>query len=360
MDSSKNSDTQFLVWFGLDVSKDSFTAAAYNSLDRKVLCPDEKQFAMDRDGVRCFLKWRRKVVGEIAGGACGISSGIAMEATGSSSAELAELVLKADRLAHVAVCNPCQISHYIRSFTDQKEDHTDAEYIARFGFDRQPEEWRRPPEEVARIRELAMQRNKYVSIRAALTNRGYTLKCKDAVKSNRKVIECLEKEIASLTDRMADIAGSNADIRSEVELMTTVPGIGALSAVVIYGLLGSLRQYTRRQLSALSGLSPSKRQSGKTLDTSRMSKRGPGSLRQLLFLDSTSATGGIRALVELRTRILAQENSTRMRAKCACMRKLLLIARAVVVSGKAFDPNHKSVHPANKIEEIPKKCEKTA
>lgn len=360
MESSENSGIQFLAWFGIDVSKDSFTAAAYNSLDRKVTLPEEKQFELSRDGVRRFLRWRRNAIREMAGEFGGMSSGIAMEATGGHSTRLAELILKADGTAHVAICNPAFISHYIRSFTEQKSDGKDAEYIARYGFERQPAEWRRPPEEVARMREFAMQRDKYVSIRTALKNRGGTLKFKESIASGERVIKCLDKEIGDMTMKMERVAQSNAEIWDEVMLMTTVPGVAVLSAVVIYGLLGSLRQYTRGQLSALSGLNPLNRQSGKSLNTSRMSKRGPSSLRQILYLDSTPAIMCIRELAEQRDRILAHENSTKMGAKCACMRKLLMIVRGVVVSGKPFEPNHKSVRPAINNEEKTKKCEKTA
>jgi hypothetical protein len=44
----------------------------------------------------------------------------------------------------------------------------------------------------------------------------------------------------------------------------------------------------------------------------------------------------------LKDRLDAQENSSKMRSRCACMRKMLLICRAVVVSGKPFDKSYNS------------------
>ena len=57
MDTSKKSGNQFPVWFGIDVSKDSFTAAC-DSFDRREFRLDEGGFGMDSNGVRSFLRWR--------------------------------------------------------------------------------------------------------------------------------------------------------------------------------------------------------------------------------------------------------------------------------------------------------------
>jgi len=48
--------------------------------------------------------------------------------------------------------------------------------------------------------------------------------------------------------------------------------------------------------------------------------------------------------------LLARENSCKMTARCACMRKLLLIVKGVVDSGVPYDPNYqqkKQKNPSN-------------
>jgi hypothetical protein len=58
----------------------------------------------------------------------------------------------------------------------------------------------------------------------------------------------------------------------------------------------------------------------------------------------------IPTLKNLRERLLARENSRKMTARCACMRKLLLIIKGVVDSGIPYDPNFQQ-----KKQEISKK-----
>jgi transposase len=52
------------------------------------------------------------------------------------------------------------------------------------------------------------------------------------------------------------------EIRGEIDLMCTFPGVSFISACNIIAELGSLKQYSARELSALSGLAPRIRESG--------------------------------------------------------------------------------------------------
>ena len=58
--------------------------------------------------------------------------------------------------------------------------------------------------------------------------------------------------------------------------------------------------------------------------------------RQILYLDSIVAVSKIPYLQDLFNRIVAR-GKCKMCARCACMRKLLLIMRAFVVQEKPFD-----------------------
>jgi hypothetical protein len=51
---------------------------------------------------------------------------------------------------------------------------------------------------------------------------------------------------------------------------------------------------------------------------------------------------------QFHARLLARPDSSKMTAKCACMRKLLLILHAMVVTDTKFDPNHKSEKTSKK------------
>ena len=125
--------------------------------------------------------------------------------------------------------------------------------------------------------------------------------------------------------------------------------------------MGSLADYSRKQLSAMSGVCPTTQQSGTSLHKGGLSKRGPAGLRRILFLDAGQTIARSKAMNEFHGRMLAKPDSSKMSAKVACMRKLLLVLRGIVVSKKPFDPNHVSKKPDFKKEgENPEKMEKTA
>jgi len=336
------------VWFGLDVSKESFTAARFHGLTKEASRPKEKSFPLKKEGVAAFLKWRKSFGEKL------LEDAVAMEATGPYTGRLCRLLLAAAPALRVSVCNPLSVSLYTKSHTPAKGDGTDAVYIAMFACDRQPREWRVPDRDQAHLRALENERKKLVELRTGLSNLGQTIEFKDVAKINREMIEEVEKRMERIEAAMKEIIKSRRDIAEEIALLDSVPGIGFTSAAAIYAMLGSLKQYTRKELSALSGVCPANAQSGKSLKKSRIDRRGPSHLRQILFCDSKWATR-IPSVKALKDRLDAQENSSRMRSRCACMRKMLLVCRAVVVSGKPFD---KSYNASNSLQESDEKSEK--
>ena len=118
--------------------------------------------------------------------------------------------------------------------------------------------------------------------------------------------------------------------------MTTMPGTGFISAYTILAEIGSLKQYTAKELSALSGLAPRIIESGSSVHSSFLSRRSSGRLRQILYLDSVPGLPKIPVLQEFQQRLITKEKK-KMTARCACMRKMLLILRSMVVHKKPFD-----------------------
>jgi len=319
-------------WFGLDVSKKSFTAAFYNGI------PDGSKsevptFESNQKGVKSFLSWRKKQI------AAGFPSGIVMESTSYHSRDLANLLQKQDNSLHVSVCNARSVSYYIKSHVPHKTDKSDAVLIARYGHDFQPPRMKVRPREEKLLKELVSERMKLVNIKTMLSNKNNSLEFKDVRAINKDVLNCLKKKIKELDKRIAEAGKQTVEMNEEIELLDTIPGIARLSASVIYAELGSLKQYTRKQLSGMSGLYPRITQSGSSVKKSKLAKTGSAYLRQILFLDVNHAMGNIPALVALRKRLLARDNTCKMTARCACMRKLLLIAKGVVDSGIPYDPN---------------------
>jgi len=117
--------------------------------------------------------------------------------------------------------------------------------------------------------------------------------------------------------------------------MQTIPGVGPVTAFALTAELGNLKKYTRQELSAMSGLAPRLRESGTSVKSSRISKRGPVCVRKLMFMCTNHSIRKIPYLNDMYTR-LTLGGKAKLQAKCACMRMLLLIIRSVVVHERPY------------------------
>jgi hypothetical protein len=98
------------------------------------------------------------------------------------------------------------------------------------------------------------------------------------------------------------------------------------------------KQYSAKELSSLSGLAPRIKESGSSVHASYMSRRSSGRLRQILYLDSMIGVKNIPVLQEFHQRLL-EKGKKKMTARCACMRKMLLILRSIVVHQRPYRPD---------------------
>ena len=92
----------------------------------------------------------------------------------------------------------------------------------------------------------------------------------------------------------------------------------------------------------MSGLNPVRKQSGTSVNSTHLSKKGSPLVRRFLHMCSKTALPRIPALQDLYDRLLAKGN-TRMQARCAVMRKMLLILRGMVIADKEFDKNYQNI-----------------
>ena len=349
-----------VLWIGVDVSKKTFTAAARLPWEEKAVYPkDSAEFENNRAGARRLCKWIGELEKEHGG-----PFGVAMETTGPHSLKLHGNLKKTRPGLHVAMCNPLSVSYYMRSLGINKTDKADAAAIARYAAHIRPCKYREPSRDEAELTRLTRDRTFMVDSRTQYKNRLGGEADARSRERIRRVIKALDKEIDGIDREIAEYiaAKASAECRNEIELMQSVPGVRTNSAAVLYGELGPLSGYTRKQLSAMSGICPTTLQSGTSLHKGGLSKRGSKWLRRILFLDSMQNIHGSPAMAAFHGKMLSKPDSTTMGARVACMRKLLLVLRGIVVSGKPFDPNHVSVRPAflDKEQKNPEKSDVTA
>lgn len=122
-------------------------------------------------------------------------------------------------------------------------------------------------------------------------------------------------------------------------LVVTIPGVGPRTAEAIVTTLDIAGRFKNsRQVSAYAGLTPRRYQSGAMDRQGRISKRGNPHLRRAL---NQAAWSAVRCNPQLRAvflRISGGGKSRKKQAIVAVMRKLLVLAWAMLRDGKVYQP----------------------
>jgi transposase len=130
------------------------------------------------------------------------------------------------------------------------------------------------------------------------------------------------------------------------ELLTSIPGIGDLTASILLAEIGDVSDYDNaRQLAAYAGLTPSERSSGTSVKgKTRLSCTGNVRMRKALYMPAVVAMRHNPLLKAMSERLLGR-GKVKMQVIGALMRKLVHLAFGILKSQKPFDPNYAIATP---------------
>jgi transposase len=119
----------------------------------------------------------------------------------------------------------------------------------------------------------------------------------------------------------------------------SVPEFGAKTIAVLRAELGDVARFARaEQLIAYCGLDPTVRESGKWRGMRKISKRGSGEVRRLLYMATLRSIRTAGSAFGGYYRHLTEHGVGKMSAIMAVMRKMLLVAYRLLKSGGRYDP----------------------
>lgn len=325
------------IWCGIDVAKDKLSVALDVKPECKVREIAQMDFVRDINGVRDMLDWC-STFGVRQQDLC-----ILMEATGQYSRELLQWFQNNFPDIHVTMGNPRRIKHFIESCNlGNKTDKLDSMAIARMGTVQKPEKTHLPPVEYLQLQELVRTRDELVTKMRSLEVSCSAMpdQASFAARTLQHVVKVMAVELKKLEDEILNFVQRMPEIWAIVKRMCTMPGIGVISACTILSELGPFSpKHTRSMFSAYTGLQPVLKKSGTSVDSVKLSKSGSVLLRKVLYLCSLHATRKIPSLASLYSRILMKGKKP-LTARCACMRKMLLILRSMVLNQRNFDPKY--------------------
>jgi transposase len=126
------------------------------------------------------------------------------------------------------------------------------------------------------------------------------------------------------------------DLAARFDLVESVPGIGARTALCIVIRMPELGQVSREQIAALAGLAPFVQQSGKH-DGQAHIAGGRARVRRALYNAALASAFRWNPALKLFYARLTAAGKSHKSALTACARKLLLFANAVVARGTPWE-----------------------
>ena len=262
---------------------------------------------------------------------------VCMEATGTYWERVAEYLAGLGML--VSVINPAQIKAFAASrLVRTKTDKVDAQLIADFAHERQPEPWLAPSSAEQALRAMVLRLEALQAMRQQESNRLDVARA--AVRQGIvDHITWLDGQIKELIRAIKRHIDDDPDLRGKRELLDTIPGLGERTIPVLLSYYANPERFdSAKQAVAFAGLDPRQHESGSSVrGKPRMSKVGHSFLRKAMYMP---------AMVTVYRTDWGKRFGQRLRAAGkakkliigAMMRKLVHVAFGVLRSGKIFDP----------------------
>jgi transposase len=316
-------------YLGVDVGASELWVAAS---ERK-----PRLFAHSTKGIRAMQKWARQMSNNTVLHFC-------MEATGVYSQSLAnQLISNVD--TEVSIINPAQIAAFAKAKLKRtKTDSVDARIIFEFAINQEPQAWAPESESLQQMYELVTQADAIRDDIQRWNNRAHANSYKsdlpkEVIKVQRTLLRAMKRQRDILDKAITELCKADQTLKTQVDLLCTIPGVHQLTAtrLLVHGK-SALTERSQKALTAYAGLDPSHRQSGTSLrGKSRISKKGNKHIRKTLYMPAMCCIVHNPVISKHYQRLL-KKGKLKMVALTACMRKLLLMVRAILIKQQPFNP----------------------
>ena len=311
-----------MVNVGIDVSKDN--------LDVKILPSGEfHHIPNDKKGVKKLVKILTKIFPEL----------IVIEPTGGYE-KLAYNTLSQAGLK-VALVNPKRVRSFATAINKlAKTDKIDAEVLAKFGELIKPPVRPIPDKELTALQAKIRRRTDLVIMKTAESNR-LAVSADEVKQEITEHIKFLNNTIKRIEKEVSKELKEIPEIWKKVQLLQEVPGVGTILAITLILELPELGQLSNKEITALAGLAPITRESGK-FKGKKSIYGGRKELRTALYMPIVSAISHNPSIKDFYNRLINKGKLAKV-ALTACMRKLLVILNSIMKNETKWNPQHNTV-----------------
>ncbi|GMT48971.1 MAG: IS110 family transposase [bacterium] len=306
----KKSQERNEIFVGIDVSKKQLDVAVR---------PSGKTFesSNNTNGIRCLAKKMERLNPTL----------IVLEATGSYHKALV-LELSSHDLP-VVVMNPRQVRDFAKSVGQlAKTDKIDAHILAQFADVIRPEIRSLPEEEVILLKELLSRRNQLLKMRTAEKNRLEGNSNKRVRKSIRDSLSFINRQLDRVERDLDEYIEEHSLLKEKYDAMCEVTGVGKVLSWTLLAELPELGRLNRKKISALVGVAPLNRDSGRWKGK-RTIWGGRSGIREKLYMAALSAKQHNSVLLPFAQR-LEQAGKEPKVVTTAVMRKLIVYLNLLI------------------------------
>jgi len=251
---------------------------------------------------------------------------LVMEATGRYEFELAQAAHK--KMLPVCIVKPLRVRRFAGAIEKTaKTDKLDAKLIAEFAFKVKPKITPEKSKNLLAIKDLISRRRQLMTMRTQEINRTQIM-AKTIETSCRRIARYLDQEIKRIEIRLSKHIEDQAEWTDKQEILKSAPGVGNTLVYTLLADLPELGHLNRKEISALVGVAPINRDSGKMKGKRRI-QGGRHSVRTILYMATLSATRCNPIIKAFYQQLVAQGKHKKV-AITACMRKFITMLNAMV------------------------------
>ena len=306
-----------VIYAGIDVSKAQLDIDTY---------PDAapKHFANDETGRLAACAYLQSAQVRL----------IVVEATGGLESRL--VALAASSGLAIAVINPRQARDFAKAIgVLAKTDKVDALMLARFAEAVKPPVRALKADEVLQLAAILTRRRQLIEMITAEGNRQASA-ATGIAKQIRQHISWLEKRLKEADDDLDQSIRSSPLWQHKAEIMQSIPGVGRVTATSLLADVAELGTLNRRQISALIGVCPYSRDSGKSRGR-RSIWGGRARVRAVLYMAALVATRHNPVILAFYQKLVGAGKPKKV-AIVACMRKLLVTINTMLKTDTTWNP----------------------
>lgn len=234
----------------------------------------------------------------------------------------------------VSLVQPNRVRHFARSMGIlAKSDAIDARVLARFGAAIRPLPSAALSEGLKQLRELDRQHLHLTGLLTCEKNRLLQLSCPELRRFTRRLIQSLQNQLKQIDQRMSRLIAAEEALQAKATILMRFSGVGKRTAALLLAQLPELGQVNRRQISALAGVAPFNRESGKWRGK-RCIVGGRRWLRCGLYMAALTAARRNHILAPFYQRLVQAGKPPKV-ALVAVMRKLLIALNSAVAAQPA-------------------------